>query len=644
MNHAYNTYPAPDAIAHPRPPPPPPPYHDPHAPPPPSLATPPVQGNRSQPPPESHRADAGKSGAVSKMRKPRKGNNAGGGKSSLFWVHTDSQSVSEGTREDTLKRIRSHVMSEHNRKKRLENTKRYKTKAWKHLAFQPVETSASTPSATAALTASTEPPALTKTTSPGSRETSASSSPGHIPPERRMKGEDSSAGLVVAPVVSAGHIDNGHRVSPVRVVSPWDYVGQGAQDPFCLGHTRLSDRMMRHLQHFLCNLTQIAYPLQRRYGPKLQAHWSTLVQQDPASLHACICVAASNMALQAGEFPLKDPNNRSSSPLLLDTFHHRGETIRLVNEGLSDPIKASSDVLIAAVSILLTIEIASGNPDYLKIHLAGLRQMVGMRNSFADVPPDVRFQISWTDIRVACMAFTRPIFPFIRYARPTHLSVRPPSADLSNTAARLIALTEIPGIFGPALTQTIYDLGELTWWAEWIKSDPTYQDFGEETEDYFNTEVLYIEYALHTDRYTDTGASKGDASIEGCVRLASLLFHNSAIWDFYPQIAPVFPKPITGLQKAIETTIPAGCFHLCRDLLIWLLFMGACASRLMVRERAFFVAELAAAVQDQGLHSWQELRTLLLGFFYVDRTYLGPLREVWDEVQMRPPQYLTDDR
>jgi hypothetical protein len=40
-------------------------------------------------------------------------------------------------------------------------------------------------------------------------------------------------------------------------------------------------------------------------------------------------------------------------------------------------------------------KIASGNPDYLKIHLAGLRQMVAMRNSFADVPPDVRFQISW---------------------------------------------------------------------------------------------------------------------------------------------------------------------------------------------------------------------------------------------------------
>lgn len=40
-------------------------------------------------------------------------------------------------------------------------------------------------------------------------------------------------------------------------------------------------------------------------------------------------------------------------------------------------------------------QIASGNVDYLKIHLAGLRQMVGMRKDFAEVPADIRFQINW---------------------------------------------------------------------------------------------------------------------------------------------------------------------------------------------------------------------------------------------------------
>lgn len=112
------------------------------------------------------------------------------------------------------------------------------------------------------------------------------------------------------------------------------------------------------LMHFavLCDLTIQAYPLQRRYGKKLQSHWSALVQNDPACLQASICVAATNTALSVGEFPLISDQQRSSV-LLLDTFHHRGETIRLVNEGLSSAPKASSDELIAAVSVLLTIEV-----------------------------------------------------------------------------------------------------------------------------------------------------------------------------------------------------------------------------------------------------------------------------------------------
>lgn len=107
----------------------------------------------------------------------------------------------------------------------------------------------------------------------------------------------------------------------------------------------------------LYDLTRRACPLQSQYASILQAHWVSLVQQGPAPLHACICVAASDAALSSGEFPLADPSQRCSSALVLDTYHHRGETIRLVNEGLSDPVKAASDELIAAVSTLLTIEV-----------------------------------------------------------------------------------------------------------------------------------------------------------------------------------------------------------------------------------------------------------------------------------------------
>ncbi|KAL4918974.1 hypothetical protein BDW62DRAFT_180231 [Aspergillus aurantiobrunneus] len=611
--------------------------------------------NAVQPPVvgDSTRQRTGKT-AVTKVRKPRKQGNASQGRSTLFWVHNDQQSVAEGTREETLKLIRSHVMSEHNRKKRLESNKRYKGKAWKHLAFQPVETTASS-SATAVSSTTAAPPPVAESSRQNSRRpsrktshlshSSSSSSPSKSPPpvSPSIKQEQDFQHADVGdeyPTGSGDPVDNygvdlkTQTLAVVQGPSPYTFIGQGTSDPFNTMHTPLSERMYRHLQHFLCKLTRLAYPLQRRYGAKLEAHWASLVSRDPASLHACICVAATNSALESGEFPLTD-EKKSSSVLLLDTFHHRGETIRLVNEGLSDPIKAASDELIAAVSVLLTVEIATGDPDYLKIHLAGLRQMVGMRINFADVADDVRFQISWTDIRVACMSLTKPIFPFVRYARPKTYTITPPTKELESTASSLVSLIQIPGIFSDVMAKIIYDLTDLIWYAEWIKVGPQEQEFDEETECYYNTEVLYIEYALHSDRYTSSGEVKGDATIEGCVRLACLVFHNSAIWDFYPHIAPVFPKPIVALQLALESTIRAGCYHLCRDLLIWLLFVGACSTKIAA-QRSFFVNELASAVRLQGLQSWQELRAILFGYFYVDRCYLGPLRALWDELQTIP--------
>ncbi|CAG7924640.1 unnamed protein product [Penicillium olsonii] len=572
--------------------------------------------------------------AASKVRKPRKTGNASAGKSTLFWVNSDAQTAAEGTKEETLKRIRSHVMSEHNRKKRIESTKQYNKSKWKQSPYEPpiTETQALVPAG----------PAPSIITPPASLANSRMSEEQELDVEEIIP---TSAGYAEVSVPSWDGIGFDSSVAYPRP-SAWSYIGQGANDPFNTGHTQLTDRMMRHLRVFLWDLTQQAHPLQTRYKPKLQAHWATLIQRDPAILHATICMASSNDAMQAGELPIRDPNQKRSQ-LVIDTFHHRGETIRLVNEGLSDPVKASSDVLIAAVSTLLTIEviiragvdmtlqIASGNPDYLKIHLAGLRQMIALRKGFDDVPSDVRFQISWTDIRVACMAHAKPIFPFVRCNRPPQLSIIPPNDDVALLSTRLFPLLKIPGIFGEPMQQIVYDLLELSWYAEWIKGNTGYREFSDETEDYFNSEVLQVEYQLHSDRYTSTGQVKGDNSIEGCTRLALLLFHNSAIWNFYPMVAQLLPKPILALRAALEATIPSGLFALCRDLLFWQLFLGAACSATLPSERVFFVSELATAARLQGITSWQEARVVLQGFFYVDRIHLPMLRQIWDESRVQ---------
>lgn len=234
------------------------------------------------------------------------------------------------------------------------------------------------------------------------------------------------------------------------------------------------------------------------------------------------------------------------------------------------------------------------------------------------------------------MALTRPIFTFLRYSRPADIPNFAPDGTSSVMASRLLSLAQVPGFFDDAMISTIYDLLDLTQYAECVKGISGYPKgfITDEIEDYFNNEVLYVEYSLHRDRFTELGTLKGDHTVEGCVRLGCLIFHNTAIWGFYPQMAAVFPKPIFALKNALEITIFAGYYELCRDVLIWLLFIGASSTQYYHhRERSFFVRELATAVNLEGLQSWQELRTLLSQFFYIDRCYLQSCRDLWDDVQ-----------
>lgn len=201
------------------------------------------------PPPQSAAKSTERN--VSKVRKPRKAANASG-KSTLFWVNSDPQSAAGGTKEETLKRIRSHVMSEHNRKKRLENKKQYKGKSWKHLAFQPSET----------IPGGVGPPRPPVTAaedrdsaSTGVNASASTSNIIHATENRYVSQElvPVSTTTDYYHTVPTESWDEsvydevvGYQTQPSPV---WAYVGSGAHDPFNTGHTQLTDRMMRHLQN-----------------------------------------------------------------------------------------------------------------------------------------------------------------------------------------------------------------------------------------------------------------------------------------------------------------------------------------------------------------------------------------------------------
>ena len=189
----------------------------------------------------------GQCNVPSKVQKSRKAASDSAGKSTLFWVNSDPKTATAKSKEETLKRIRSHVMSEHNRKKRLENTNKYKTQTWKHTAFQRPETNR-------------------RAMGPARPSSSSVSSSGN---RRGVYAVDQSGpqlqlGTVVTtageyhPAISAelwdGRFDEPYDevieyAARAAAPSVWTYVGSGTQDPFNAGHTQITDRMMRYLNN-----------------------------------------------------------------------------------------------------------------------------------------------------------------------------------------------------------------------------------------------------------------------------------------------------------------------------------------------------------------------------------------------------------
>lgn len=219
----------------------------------------------------------------------------GGGRSTLFWVNSDQKSVQGGSREETLKRIRSHVMSEHNRKKRLENTRRYKSKTWKSLAFRPVEAGSAEPSPTFSdASMSKDSNWVSEPEDSPFRSPSLSDGDGGTPPA--IQSRNSFSGVGSFEVFPANPIAPEWEIVTAKS-GPWSYLGQGVSDPFTASQIPLSDRMSGHLQFFMGDLVEMAVPFRsRHYLAKLRRFWSNLVQEHPAPLHACLTSASTNKA------------------------------------------------------------------------------------------------------------------------------------------------------------------------------------------------------------------------------------------------------------------------------------------------------------------------------------------------------------
>ncbi|GAD92093.1 hypothetical protein NFIA_080900 [Paecilomyces variotii No. 5] len=575
--------------------------------------------------------------------------------SKLEWVHSDVQTVASGQTQENRRIVRSHVMAEHRRKKRLQDIERYQKTRFNPLPLRLVQRPAP------GQHQSNVAEQLSESSSDSGSSDIDGGRPVPLPWVYRFQNNEPEDGE--NQILSAKK-----AVAASSSRSIWTPVGQGSGDPFAAMAASLTGRMHSHLHYFVNVLVPMSYPLRSANRFRLQAGWGPLAQANAVLMHSMISTACTAYAMWTGEYlgpdmELRTPSTQLS-PAVLDSFYHKSETIRLVNEKLNDPVQAAADATIAAVAILITVETLTGNIDQVRIHLNGLRQMIILRGDLSSLPLTVISQIATlvtpflsvypiicppspvtrksklkeiirTDIKISIVSLTKPIFPFVKPVRRTSKPILAVDAEIARLASNLLNLPDPGVLFSPDMMQVFHDLAEMTRYAELVRRRlPTGVE--DDDEDFFDTQNLFIEYRLLSYRFDPiTEEFLGDNTIEGCCRLASLLYVNTVLWIAYTSAAAVLRSPVGALKVALETlpeSIKQTFWAPYSDLLAWVLFLGAHCSKDQV-ERPFFIMELAKVVIFNGWRDLEEARQRLMGYFYVDRMYAASLAEVWDEVQ-----------
>ncbi|ETI20302.1 hypothetical protein G647_08336 [Cladophialophora carrionii CBS 160.54] len=151
----------------------------------------------------------------------------------------------------------------------------------------------------------------------------------------------------------------------------------------------------------------------------------------------------------------------------------------------------------------------------------------------------------------------------------------------------------------------------------------------QEENDYINARSYQFRYAALSAPF-EPRAPASDKE-EAC-RLALLIFWFSNYQVTAPDSA--LNRTLTAqLKTALQSSDLKGLWGPHFDLLTWVLMLGAFISAGQ-RERPWFVLNLAKVSKVLRLRGWDELREMLLKFYYLDRIYAKGMRDIWDEASL----------
>lgn len=405
-----------------------------------------------------------------------------------------------------------------------------------------------------------------------------------------------------------------------------------SSDPFIYAGSYIDPGSTHLFQHYNAEfkliLSNTIQPL-KMDGPALCCT-EAIQNRSPALLHAICFQAAAYLAVVGTPRPLRQTlfkYQRAPEGAEKDTLYHRVATLStlrsLLSSGESHPFVLRTSIL--CVAILLAAEAMMGTFDGLESHTQGLQRLVTVFGGIHALPASMISQVQLADVKAATAQRRLPSFklePYImQHAQQRARLLVPTTIGESSTTNFGLSFTK-PYLLTrlcPALLQCISHAKSLTL----VNSNSS--GGNQFTSSLKIDDFILLDHSLLSLRDHQTLST-----LEECVRLALLLFSNTALW----QIPPYFNWVISLVTELKSTLLLTGRHSMIneqQELFLWVSLLGLYAvPKSNAADRRWWSHRVREFAARLNLTSWKDAREVVSTFAYIDKIYGSAWEEMWN--------------
>jgi hypothetical protein len=401
------------------------------------------------------------------------------------------------------------------------------------------------------------------------------------------------------------------------------FLDTASLDPFGNSAMPITKTMNFILSHYVKIIIPLVYPVQLQ-ATSANQQILQIALANPIVLNSMLAVSSVQQ-----QTPSKTGLPMSVHARNPDYLRHKISAIRMINDAMSDPSEAGKASTIFAINNVMTIETMIGNDAEVQIHIRGIERILSMRGGLHGLPmlivelllPCLYMSSAWTGSRPL---FSPPKLPgYISLTTNTLIALCLPPA-LHSLCTGLLS----PGVqsfFSPTMLTTIHALKSFTLFREHFRT-ATAGLLLQELQ-HITILGLHIEYHLLALPFKEN-----QHPIQEAVRNALLMYKNG-LYGIHSPTATIYRALVSRMKLALDISDLANFWSPAKELLIWVLCMGAHHSA-GEKERPWFIMQITRGSRILQLKSFGDLQNLLRRFCYLDRIYEKQMTRIWEEVEL----------